>query len=99
MSKLERVADAAVSGHLMWRANERARQAWEVERERELGETGQDSLYNISADSAAASGAASTFWEKLEEGAQVRVNQTEWEDTHWRMTERWKGLGNGQEDG
>lgn len=72
MSELERVADAAVSGHLKWRAKERARQGGEEKRE--IGETGWGLLYNISADSAAASGAASTFWGKLEEGDQVRVN-------------------------
>lgn len=78
MSELERLADAAVSGHLKWRAKERARQGGEVKRENEkegeIGETGRGLLYNISADSAAASGAASTFWGKLEEGDQVRVN-------------------------
>lgn len=92
MSELERVCDAAVSGHLMWRASQReceqGREEWDRENEREeRRDAGRGWQNNISADSAAASGPALTFSEKLEERDQVKVRRSKGE-TH---THEWQG--------
>lgn len=97
MSELEQVTFAAVSGHLMWRATKRGAGVWDRGNWREEI---QDWQNNISADSAAASKAALTFSECLEEAGSGESKYDRKREKHTNMwpseiesagqaTERW----------